>query len=163
MLLDAARRSYAREPLDHEFRGGRLIGNVFPKLTPEDTTPFAEVVKSGDRDDLAFVLIPLLAYGGDEQVHRHCMDVFDRLDEGDEWLTRVSAVLGETGVVHGEFGFVEAEAGQRARFERWREYARSKVRAYVSEQIRRIDQSMAWQQRSAEWDIEQRKRDWGKA
>lgn len=163
MLLDAARRWYAREPLYHEFRGGRLIGNVFPKLTPEVTASLAEVVKTGDRDDLAFVLKTLLAYDGDEQVYPLCMDVVDRLDEGDEWLTRVSAVLGKTGVVHGEFGFVEAEAAQRARLQRWREDARPKVQAYVGERLRRIDQSMAWQQRNAEWEIEQRKRDWGEA
>ncbi len=163
MLLEAARRWYAREPLYHEFCGGRLIGNVFPKLTPEVTASLALVVNEGERDDLAFVLKTLLAYDGDEQVYSLCMDVVDRLDERDEWLTRVSEVLGKTGIVRGEFGFVEAEAAQRARLERWREDARPKVQAYVGERLRQIDQSMAWQQRNAEWQIEQRKRDWGEA
>lgn len=163
MLLDATRRWYAREPLYHEFRGGRLIGNVFSKLSPEVTASLVEVVKTGDRDDLAFVLTTLLAYDGDEQVYPLCMDAVDRLEEKDEWLARVSSVLGKTGVVSGEFGFVEAEAAQRARLERWRGDRRPKVQAYVTEQLRQIDQSMAWQQRRAEWDVEQRKRDWGEA
>ena len=123
----------------------------------------AEVVKTGDRDNLAFVLTTLLAYDGDEQVYPLCMDAVDRLDEKDERLARVSCVIGKTGVVSGEFGFVEAEAAQRARLERWRDDRRPKVQAYVTEQLRQIDQSMAWQQRRAELDVEQRKRDWGEA
>jgi hypothetical protein len=123
----------------------------------------AEVVKKGDRDDLAFVLTTLLAYEGNEQVYPLCMDLVDRLEEGDEWLSRVSSVLGKTGVVRGEFGWVEAESAQRTRLERWREDPRVKVQTYVLDQLRRIDQSMAWEQRRAERDVEQRKRDWGEA
>ena len=163
MLLDAARRWHSHEPLHHEFRGGRLIGNVFPKLSQEIAAPLAEVVKKGDRDDLAFVLTTLLAYEGNEQVYPLCMDLVDRLEEGDEWLSRVSSVLGKTGVVRGEFGWVEAESAQRTRLEPWREDPRVKVQTYVLDQLRRIDQSMAWEQRRAERDVEQRKRDWGEA
>lgn len=163
LLLDAARRWHADAPDYHEFRGGRLIGNVFPTLSPEIAGPLAELVKTGGRIELDFLLKTLLAYEGSEAVYPICMDVVDRLDEDDEWLSRVSHVVRKTGVVTGEFGFVEAEGVQRALLVRWMEDARPKVKNYATEQVRLIDQSRAWEQRRVERDVEQRRRDWGEA
>jgi hypothetical protein len=123
----------------------------------------AELVKTGGRVELDFILKTLLAYEGSEAVYPLCMDIVDCLDEEDEWLSRVSHVLGKTGVLTGEFGFVEAEGAQHARLERWMEDARPKVKAYAAQQVRQIDQSRAWEQRRAERDVEQRRRDWGEA
>jgi ppGpp synthetase/RelA/SpoT-type nucleotidyltranferase len=163
LLLEAARRWHADAPDYHEFRGGRLIGHVFPTLSPEMAGLLAELVKTGGRVELDFILKTLLAYEGSEAVYPLCMDIVDCLDEDDEWLSRVSHVLGKTGVLTGEFGFVEAEGAQRARLERWMEDARPKVKAYAAQQVRQIDQSRAWEQRRAERDVEQRRRDWGEA
>jgi ppGpp synthetase/RelA/SpoT-type nucleotidyltranferase len=163
LLITAARRWYEQAPELHEFRGGRLLHHVFPTLAPEIAGPLAEMVKHGSRDDIGFVIATLRAYDGVEQIYALCMDIVDALGDGDALLGRVTNVLGQKGVLTGEFGYVEAEGEQHARLERWREDPRPKVQAYVREQRRRIEQSMAWEQRRAERDVEQRKRDWGEA
>lgn len=161
-LLAAARRWYELEPLYHQYRGGRLVRNVFPDLSEQLAEGLRELVKKGDRQDLEFVLATLQPYEGVEQVYPLCMDVVDRLDEGDEILSRVSRVLGEKGVLTGEFGHVQAEGEQHARLEQWANDKRPKVKSFVEAEMRRARKSMAWEQRRAEQDVEQRKRDWGK-
>jgi ppGpp synthetase/RelA/SpoT-type nucleotidyltranferase len=161
LLVAATRRWYDREPHLHQFRGGRLVCNTFPAPTAEITAALGEFIARGSSDDLDFVLKTLQPYEGDGQIYPICMDIVDRLEPGDEMLRRVAIVLGETGVVSGEFGFVEAETEQHARLKAWLDDPRPKVKAFAEAQMRRAEQSMAWEQRRAQTDVEQMKRDWG--
>lgn len=160
LLIAAARRWYERDPALHEFRGGRLLHNVFPKLDAI-AGPLSDMIKSGDRDDVSFVLATLLAYDGAEHIYPLCMDIVGVLEPGDPLLQRVTQVLAQQGVVVGEFGFVEAAIIRRARLDPFRDDPRPTVSDYVRELQRKIDQSMAYEQRRAEFDVEQRKRDYG--
>lgn len=160
-LLATTRAWYARSPLYHVFRGGRLVGNVFPKLTAEVAELLREMIEKGDRDDLAFVLETLAAYDGDEGIFGLCMDVVDRLDDGDELLGRVSGVLGERGILMGHFGSVEANRAEHELLAGWVNDPRPKVQAFATAERRRLEQWMASEQRRAERDVEQMARDWG--
>lgn len=161
MLLRSARRMYGLKPSLHRFLGGKLVANIFPQLIPEIAGPLGGFVANGDREDLSFVLSTLQPYEGAEEVYAVCMDVVDRLDPGDDMLGRVTAVLGETGVVTGQFGRVEAEVEQHGRLQAWINDPREKVAAFARTEARSTAQSMAWEQRIAERELEQMKREWG--
>ena len=160
-LLATTREWYGKDPRFHEYRGGLLFHNVFPELTEEAIEPLRETVAKGDRDDLAFVLDTLAAYDGAEQIFPICMDVVERLDTGDEMLGRVSHVLGERGVLTGEYGSVEADRAEHAHLAQLLDDPRDKVKAFAKEERRRIAQSMAQEQRRATGDVEHMKQDWG--
>lgn len=160
-LLATTRDWYARSPRYHVFRGGRLVGSVFPTLTDEVTEPLREMIEKGDRDDLAFVLETLAAYDGNEGIFALCMDVVERLNEGDELLGRVTGVLGERGILMGHFGPVEANRAEHEHLAGWVTDPRPKVQAFAAEERRRLEQWMASEQRRAERDVEQMARDWG--
>jgi len=159
LLLSASRRWYDLYPAIHQFRGGRLVANVFPKLAGV-AGPLAALVAVGDRDDLAFALATLQPYDGIEEIYPICMDVVDRLEAGDDLLRRVSDALGETGVISGEFGHVELEEQQHRLLGRYLDDPRPKVRAFAQQARRHAEHSMAWEQRRAEQDVEQMRRDW---
>jgi len=160
-LLAATREWYLKDPRFHEFRGGRLFHNVFPTLAEEASDPLRETVAKGDRNDLAFVLDTLVAYDGAEQIFPICMDVVERLDAGDDMLGRVSHVLGERGVLTGDYGSVDADRAEHAQLAAWLDDPREKVKAFAKEERRRIAQSMAQEQRRATGDVEHMKEDWG--
>lgn len=160
LVLAAVRSWHDLDPSLHQFTGGRLVSNVFPKLPQSVAAPLTTLISNGTRDDLSFVLATLQPYEGIEEIYPLCMDIVDRLEPGDDMLRRVAFVLGETGVVSGEFGFVEAQNLQRIRLQRYLQDARPKVRAFSREIRRKAEQSMAWEQRRAEQDVEQMRRDW---
>ncbi|MBB3357044.1 MULTISPECIES: RelA/SpoT domain-containing protein [unclassified Novosphingobium] len=160
-LVAATREWYRKDPRVHEYRGGRLFRNVFPSLPAEASGPLREIAGRGDRNDLSFVLDTLAAYDGAEPIYPICMDIVDRLDAGDDLLGRVSQVLGERGVLVGDYGSVDADRSERAQLEAWLDDPREKVKAFAKDERRRLAQSMAQEQRRATGEIEHMKEDWG--
>ncbi len=161
LVIAAARRWYEIVPELHEFYGGRFFHNVYPELPDAVLARLRDLVAGGDAGDVRFVTGLLNAYEGSERVYPLCMDIVDALDEGEALLSSVVRVLAQTGVLVGEFGFVEAEAAQRARIEAYKDDPRPKVKAFVRDQARRIQQSMAAEQRRAVRQVAARKRQWG--
>ena len=160
LLLPAARKWHNEESGFHEYRGGRLIKHSWPELTDAVTTQLAEIAREGDEQDFNFILKTLSAYEGAEQVYPVLMEVVDRLEPGDKLLGRVSDVLGRTGVVSGEFGFVEVHGRRKELIERYLDDPRQKVQEYARDRARDLAQHMAWEQRKAARDVAQRRRDW---
>jgi hypothetical protein len=72
--------------------------------------------------ELDFILKTLLAY---EEARQSIRCAWTSLIASTRTMNGSPAcpVLGKTGVLTGEFGFVEAEGAQRARLERWMEDA----------------------------------------
>jgi len=162
-VFDACRRWYADDSLLHEYRGGKLLKNVFPDLDKHVAETLIQIVRVGERDDLKFVLATLKAYEGKEAIYPICMEVVERLESGDEMLNSVSDTLAVTGVMLGEFGYVEAQAQQKALIDAWAGDERPKVRDYAAMLSRRLAQGMAFEQRMAEREIEGRRREYGEA
>lgn len=160
-IVSAIRQWYEVEPSLHQFRGAQFFHSVYPGLPAEASRPLADLIAGGRREDVEFVLETLTDYEGSELVYPLCMDAVEALPEADELLDTVTRVLGQKGVLTGEFGFVEAEADHRDRLNRFGEDGRPKVRAFVTDLQRRIQQTMAWEQRSAERQVAARKRQWG--
>ncbi len=161
LLLRTARRMYDFKPSLHRFYGGRLIAKVFPALEDALAPHLSGIIAGGTREDIAFVIETLRPYEAAEAVYPLAMDLADRLDEGDNLLRGISSILGEMGVVSGEFGWVEAEAERRDRLKPYLDDPRPKVAAFAQAQVRAITQSMAQEQRRAMREHEQAKRDWG--
>lgn len=161
LLLPAVRQWYDEDSSCHEYRGGRLLRHVFPELTDAVEARLSDLARQGDERDFKFILKTLSPYEGAEQLYPVLMEVVDRLEPGDKLLNRVSNVLGETGVVSGEFGFVEVHARRKELIERYRDDQRPKVQAYARERARDLAQHMAWEQRRAAREIAARRREWG--
>lgn len=161
LLLPALRQWYDEDSSFHEYRGGRLLKHVFPELTDAVEARLSDLARQGDERDFEFILKTLSPYKGAAQLYPVLMEVVDRLEPGDKLLNRVSNVLGETGVVSGEFGFVEAHARRKELIERYRDDPRLKVQAFARERARDLAQHMAWEQRRAARDVAARRREWG--
>jgi hypothetical protein len=82
----------------------------------------------------------------------------NRLPENDSRLVEVDICLQNTGVVGGEFGFVEAFRRKKVEMASWLEDDRPAVKAFAKEYIRKLDGRIASEQRSAEHRKELQKR-----
>lgn len=163
LMVEAARRWYADEPDFHIYRGGRLLAHVFPDVAGDFAEILSRLVAVGDRHDIAFVISTLAAYDGSETIYALAMDIVAAIEPGDSLIASVGHALDQWGVTTGEFGLVAASAERIGRIERWENDPRPRVRAYTHERHRRLEQSMAAEQRRAERETEQRKRDWNEA
>jgi hypothetical protein len=127
----------------------------FPENLAHELTGLAA---TGTNDDLGFILQVLRSYQGQQTTHDVVQALVVRLPEDDPRLEIAEVCLQNTGTVWGEFGFVEAYRGRKAQIETWLSDPRSQVRRFAERFIRRLEQSIAAEQRRAEEDKEMRRR-----
>lgn len=144
-----------------EYRGGKLIANVFPQMGERVETALRPYASSADPIQRRFAAKILRSYDGEAFLHSLCMDIVAASTENDELLGEINVIINETGVVSGEFGFVEAYTAKRTAMEAWLKDPRKQVKVFAKKHIALLDRMIASEQRRAESEIEQRKRDWG--
>ena len=141
-----------------QFRGGRLLASGFPGF-PE---PFARKLQSmaqiGNREDIEFVIRVMSSYHGEAFLNEACKAVVRALPADDPLLGEVEVILQSTGIVSGEFGFVEAFTKKKEEMADWRTDPNAHVRAFAEKFMRFLDRRIAAEQRRSEENIEMRKR-----
>jgi ppGpp synthetase/RelA/SpoT-type nucleotidyltranferase len=159
--VDIVRGWFASEDNLFTYRGGKLLHNVFPTINGEYEARLVSLVRDGGTNDIGFALSILRAYReGDTSLHSVCKELIERLPEGDNRVHEVEIVLDSTGVVMGQFGFVEAFQRKKREMEPWLGDVRPKIRDFADKYCRSLDRRIASEQRRSESDYELRRRDW---
>jgi hypothetical protein len=143
-----------------QFRGARLLSAMFPTFPENLAHELTALAATGTDDDLGFIFQVLRAYQGQQTTHDVVKELVARLPEDDQRLEFAEICLQSTGVVGGEFGFVEAYRERKAQIEPWLTDTRPQVRSFAERFVRRIDQRIAAEQRRAEQDKEMRRRNY---
>jgi hypothetical protein len=154
--VDLVRSWYSADDSLFQFRGGRILHNVFPAFSPGLEQKLISVVQEGTDDAIEFVLQVLRAYQGQEFLHGVCKELVDHLPANDERLGEVEVILESTGVVAGQFGFVEAYQQTKGQVSSWFNDSRPKVRSFAERYRRSLDRAIAAEQRRSEADYELR-------
>lgn len=132
------------------FRGARLLSAVFPSFQPEFAGALAELVSKGGARDTDFALAVAENYQGESPIHDLLKLVVDRFPDDRAKSTAVEISLDSTGVVHGEFGFVEALRQKKLALTSWLQDPRENVRKFATAHLRNLDLRIADEQRRAE-------------
>lgn len=160
LAVDAVRSWYRADSNLFQFRGGRVLNNVFPNFDAELKTKLTRIVQEGTEGAIDFVLQILRTYEGETFLHEVCKEIVNSIPENDDRLEEVEVVLESTGVVSGQFGFVEVYQRKKEEAEPWLSDDRPKVCAFAERCQRSLDRAIAAEQRRSEADYELRRRDW---
>lgn len=143
------------------YRSGRLLSAVFPEFTPDFENSLQNRLNSHDKADLEFVVSILRTYKGEPFTHNLCKNIVELLPTDDSLLDDIEIALNSTGVVSGEFGFVEAYRRKKIDIEPWLTDLRKNVQSFAKRYILNLDRQIAAEQRKSEERLELRKRDYG--
>lgn len=141
-----------------KYQGGRFLQLVFPGFPDRFASTLQQLV-TGDPDAVDFVLDILANYQGQSALHETFKVIIDLLQEGDRLLSTIESSLEQTGVVSGEFGFVDAYRRKITEVEPWLSDPREKVRKFAEHYVRRLKRASAAEQRRAEQDYTLRRHD----
>lgn len=158
-VVTAARAWFDAHPILAEYRGGRLIAELFPNLEHPLRHLLHSQIDAGT-DGIAFVLSVLRAYEGQAFLHPLLRDIVDLLDPEDDLVTIVHIVIGSSGVLTGEYGPVEAQEKRKALVRDWATDDRLKVRDFAARFIRSAENALALERRRADQSVAMRKIDW---
>jgi hypothetical protein len=156
--LDVARRHYRSDDRMFRYTFGRLTAAAFPTLTEPLKAKFLSFINERTREDLAFVIQVLSGYSGSQFVDDLCKEIVRRLDPNDRLQDDLSLMLQSTGVVSGEFGFVDAYKKKREQLMPWLSDPDANVRLFAQKHIAGLDRHISAEQRRSEEDLEMRKR-----
>jgi ppGpp synthetase/RelA/SpoT-type nucleotidyltranferase len=158
--VDIVRSWYAADQSLFQYRGGKLLHNVFPEFSSALGAKLVAVVQEGIDTAINFVLTILRTYEGQPALHDVCKEAVDKLPENDSRLNEIEVILESTGVISGQFGSVEAYQRKKDEVSPWLSDARPKVRAFAERYQRSLDRNIAAEQRRSESDYELRRREW---
>jgi ppGpp synthetase/RelA/SpoT-type nucleotidyltranferase len=150
LAVSIVRGWYGEDSALFRFLGGRLLSTAFPKFVSGIAATLETLVTSGTSTDADFVLAVIENYHGEAETHEVLKRIVAKYPKDRDKLSGVSASLGNTGVVHGEFGFVDAIRAKKLIVEPWLADRREEVRAFAAEYMRQSDIEIADEQRRAE-------------
>jgi ppGpp synthetase/RelA/SpoT-type nucleotidyltranferase len=158
-VVRAARTWFEADPAFAQYRGGRLIAELFPHLELPIYPLLNGEIETG-REGIEFVLSVLRAYEGQAFLHPLLREIVDLLDPEDELLGIVRIVIDSTGVMVGEYGSVEAIDKRKALVADWATDKRALVRDFAADFVKSAENTLAWERRRADESVALRKIEW---
>lgn len=155
--VDIALQSYDGDYGMFIFKGGRLLANIFQQMPPEFTDKLIELIQTKDKKNLFFVMSILRNFEGQPFVHELCKELVLAVPEDDDYIVEVDVILQNTGVVSGEYGFVEAYKSKIEEIKPWLGDGREKVRLYAEGYISRMEKRIEYEIKRADENIALRK------
>ena len=142
-----------------EWEGSRFIQKIFSTFDPELEKELISLLKSGTSQDAEIVLRVLRGYEGEPFLHNTCKELIKQHPKDEKYHKEMFIVLSQTGVVSGEYGFVEAYTQKKDEVQGWKQDKSLAVRDFASQYETYLDKLIAYEQKKADEDIELRKRD----
>lgn len=161
VLLKEAQVWFRTDRLRFPYVGARAVVSIFPAVEGDMATCLMQIATEGDRDELAFLLALMEAYNGQQFLYPILRALVARLEPDNALLKVVARIFEQSGVVNGEFGYVELNVERRSWIKPWLEDENGKVRAYGQKRIRELDATIASETRSTEIEIAMRRLAYG--
>lgn len=160
-VIKVVRNHYAEHGYIRKHRAVRLLHNVFPEFSNVLVEHLMGLIGKGSHDDWVYVAFVLREFEGNPLIDSVAKELVEALPPNDRLLTDVRIAIENSGVVSGEFGFVEIYKNRKKRIEKWLKDPRSKVQAFAADFMHRLDNQIAAEQKHAEDDIARRKSEYG--
>jgi hypothetical protein len=160
-VVRAARQAYESDPNLFQYRGASIIRAIFPEFSEDLERSLINHVRSGREDEVEFVIDILRAYEGEEFTHEIAQEIVLALPFESNLLGSLEIALQSTGVVMGEFGFVEAYRQKIDSIRTWPIDSSEKIAAFVARYIGDLESRIVREQKRAEEGIALRKHEFG--
>ena len=161
LLLPKALEWHRGDPLLGKYRSARLVANIFPELPEDVVSQLIDYAQSHDRGAQEFVIDVMSNYDGASVAFIVLKELVAVLPADDVMLRSVRSALGETGVMHGEFGRRDAIIAEHEQLKAWLADERDAVVKFAETSLKSLDNAIAAAQQGAEADIAMRKLSYG--
>ncbi|CAN7222480.1 RelA/SpoT domain-containing protein [Bradyrhizobium sp. LjRoot220] len=139
-----------------QYHGGRLLALLSPTFSP-DLASALQLLAYRDDAGIDFALAVLNNFEGEPPTHDTFKVIVNLLPKEDKRLGEIEQALMSTGVVHGEFGFVEAYRAKKTEIQPWLSDTRPRVKGFAEQYVRSLERAIGAGHRRAEQDLEMRK------
>lgn len=143
--------------------GARLLKNIFPNFPAEFQEKLLAVIQSEDEQKLLFVMRILENYDGNPVIYDVCKELVKILPDGSKLINQLYIILESTGVVSGEYGFVEAYKQKVQEIQPWLQDQNEKVKGFTQNYIESLEKRIEYEQKRADENIALRRHQYGES
>ena len=162
VVIAALRQDFASEdPFMFTYRGARLVKGIFPTFGGPLESELRKLIDGGDPNDIDFVLAILRTYEGSAAILEVGKAIVKAVPERSESWNELAAAIETTGVVSGEYGFVQAYERKRGEIEPWKTDENVRVRAFAEWLIASLDHMIDSERKRADEELALRKYKYG--
>lgn len=140
------------------WQGSLLIEELFSGFDGTLETELIRLLKTGEKRNADTVLSVLQAYKGEVFLHRVCKEFVKHFADQEEYAHSLFAVLSQTGVVTGEYGFVKAYEQKKKEIKDWKDDPDESIRSFVNDYENFLNHRIDYEKKRADEDIELMKR-----
>jgi ppGpp synthetase/RelA/SpoT-type nucleotidyltranferase len=159
-IIEAARLWFYRYPHHFEFVGARLIASVFPELSNGIYALLESEIAKGSQN-FEFVLNVLSVFEGEKCIYELVRSIISSVEPESDLLELTSSVLNKSGVVRGDFGFVEMAKERKVWILEWLPTENPTISSFVNNRVKELEYDIAAETRRAETSIAIRKLSYG--
>lgn len=161
LALQVVREQYDGDYAMFVFRGAHLLQTIFPEFPHEFEAELLNFVKSGQHQDLEFVLGILRNYSGEPFINQVCKAIISAVAPDSRLVSEVRAAMQNTGVVSGEFGLAEAFEQKIDELKKWIESPDQRVQYFAKRFIASLEAMSIEERQQAAEEIALRKDRYG--
>lgn len=136
-----------------QFRGARLLKNIFPRFSAEFEAELLKLVEEGGNAHHRFVLGILRNYHGEPFIHRVCKAIIKAIPIDSPLRDEVAIALETTGVVSGEYGLAEAYQRKQSEVGDWASDESESVREFAKWYTSTLEQMQERERKRAAEEI----------
>ncbi|MGO6845935.1 GTP pyrophosphokinase family protein [Rhizobium ruizarguesonis] len=149
LAVTKARNWFEKSSTLFSYRGGRVLAAAFPKMTEAFQDALLSEVAKGRPEDAKFVVAVMQNYRGDEETHEVLKELLRKFPNDEDIEDGVARSIRNTGVVNGEFGFVESFRNKKALLEPWLSEDETVAR-FAKQQLAEMDREILSEKRRAD-------------
>lgn len=163
LAIDAVLDSYDGNFGLFIYRGARFLKNIFLNFSLEFQQKLLEVVQTKEKKELLFVIAILRNYDGNPIIHNFCKEIVKILPDDSDLFDELCIILQSTGVVSGEYGFVEAYKQKIEDIKPWLQDKDLKVIGFAKNYIADLEKYIEVEEKRVQERIVLRKHQYGEA
>lgn len=149
---------FAEKDSMFHWEASHFLQAILPTFDESLESELIRLVNKGGDKNAKIVISVLRAYKGEPFLHDVCKE-FIKKYHNDKYTKEMFIILSQTGVVSGEYGFVEAYKTKRQEIQDWKKDKNKTIRSFVKKYEAYLVRRIAYEQKRADEDIEMRKRE----
>ncbi len=143
------------------WEGAHLLRNLFPEFDPYLESKLIETIRSKKINRVRIVVHVLRAYEGEVFLHGVCKEFIKRYPTNSQYQKEIFIILSQTGVVSGEYGFVDLYKSKLNEIQSWKSDKDESIQKFLKEYESYLRDRIVSEEKRADEEVDHLKREYG--
>lgn len=152
---------YKKKHWLYHWEAGELLQKIFPTFKGELESYFLRILPRKEKKEANIMLQVLNRYDGDRSIFGFCKQFIVTYNDEPELLKELMHVLSQTGVVSGEYGFVEAYTQQKKEIRKWNKTKNPYIKQFVKDYVDYLNACISAETKRSDEQVEFMKLEYG--